>query len=66
MPEIRQSSDAPPVCDVEVHPGTCIRLIHINALHVFHRETQEVGGSLNTHVMEGTTVDVVVIFIVII
>ena len=66
MPEIHQSSNAPPVCDVEVHPGTCIHLIHINALHVFHRETQEVRGSLDTHVMEGTTVDVVVVFIVII
>ena len=66
MPETCQASNPTPVCDVEVHSGMCICLIHINALHVFHCETQEVRGSLNTHAMKSTMVDVVVVFIVII
>ena len=66
MPKAHQVSNVPSVCDIEIHSGVCISLIHINALHIFHHEAQEIRRSLNTHVVKGTMVDVVVVFIIII
>ena len=66
MPKTCQSSNAPSVCDVEIHSGACIGLIHIDALHVFHHEAQEIRRSLDTHVVKGMMIDIIIIFIVII